>query len=42
MISRNKERRDQIFKIENYKKFNIETIKDIEKFYRRIYATYST
>ena len=39
-MSRNKEWRDSIFEIENYKKFNIKIIKNVRKFCRRIYATY--
>ena len=42
MMSRNEKRRDLIFKIENYKKFNIETTKNIEEFRRKIYIIYST
>ena len=39
-MSRNEERRNQIFEIESCKKFNVEIIKKIERFRRRIYATY--
>ena len=38
---KNKKRRDLIFKIKNCKKINVEIIRNIEKFYRRIYAIYS-
>ena len=41
-MSKNKKRRDSIFEIDNCKKFNVEIIKNIERFRRRIYATYST
>ena len=41
-MSKDKERRDSIFKIENYERFNIKTTKNVRKFCRRIYATYST
>ena len=39
---KNEKRRDQIFEIENCEKFNIEIIRNVERFCRRIYATYST
>ena len=41
-MSRNKERRDSIFEIKNYKKFNVKITKNVKKFCRRIYAIYST
>ena len=41
-MSRNEKRRDQISKIEDYEKFNIEITKNAEKFCRKIYAIYST
>ena len=41
-MSKNKEQRDSIFEIENYKKFNFKIIKNIKKFRRKIYVTYST
>ena len=41
-MSRNEKQRDQIFKIKNYKKFNVETIKNVRRFCRKIYATYLT
>ena len=41
-MSRNEERHDQISKIKNYKKFNVKIIKNVEKFCRKIYATYLT
>ena len=41
-MSRNKKRRDQIFEVENYEKFNIEITRNIKRFCRKIYATYST
>ena len=42
MMSKNNERRDSIFKIENCEKFNFKTIKNIKRFRCRIHATYST
>ena len=42
MMSKDKERRDSIFKIKSYKKFNFKLIRNVERFRRRIYATYST
>ena len=36
------ERRDSIFKIESYKKFNLEIIKNIKRFRCKIHATYLT
>ena len=41
-MSRNEKQRDSIFKIENYKKFNIKITKNVEEFRRRIYVTYLT
>ena len=41
-MSRDNERRDSIFEIENYKKFNLKTIRNIKKFRRKIHATYLT
>ena len=42
MISKSEKQRDQIFEIKNCKKFNIKTTKNVEKFRRRIDATYLT
>ena len=39
---KNNERRDSIFEIESYKRFNFETTKNIKRFRCRIHATYST
>ena len=39
-MSKNNERRDLIFEIKNYKKFNFKIIKNIKKFRCRIHATY--
>ena len=41
-MSKNNERRDSIFKIENCEKFNFEIIRNIRRFRRRIHATYLT
>ena len=41
-MSKDNEWRDSIFEIKSYKRFNLETIKNIRKFRRKIYATYST
>ena len=41
-MSKNNEQRDSIFKIKSCEKFNFETTKNIKRFRRRIYATYST
>ena len=41
-MSKDKKQRDSIFEIESCKRFNIKTTKNVRKFCRRIYATYST
>ena len=41
-MSKNNERRDSIFEIKNYKKFNFKIIRNIKKFRRKIHATYLT
>ena len=41
-MSRDNERRDSIFKIKSDEKFNLKITKNIKRFHRRIYATYST
>ena len=40
-MSRNEKRRDLIFKIENYGKFNIKTTRIVEEFRNKSYITYS-
>ena len=42
MMSKDNEQRDLIFKIESCEKFNLKTIRNIKKFRRKIYVTYST
>ena len=41
-MSQDNKRRDSIFEIKNYKKFNFKIIKNIKRFRRKIHATYST
>ena len=41
-MSKDNKRRDSIFEIENYEKFNFKTIKNIKRFRCKIHATYST
>ena len=40
-MSKGNERRGSIFEIENCERFNLETIKNIRRFRRKIHATYS-
>ena len=40
-MSRDKEQRNSIFEIESCERFNVKTIRNVKRFYRRIYATYS-
>ena len=42
MMSKDNGRRDLIFEIKNYKRFNFKTTRNIKKFRRKIHATYST